>query len=552
MRAFLIFLALAVVWTWPAAWSGGLVGSRADAWSTAWTLDAAPRILWHGGIDPLTAWPAGGDYRRLDSWVFAAVGVLGAWLPAETLHAAVGVLGTTISAWAAHRLAISAGATEPWSWLAGIVYAFSGVNAMVLVEGYTYFLLDPWLPLTAAGGLGILRVAEPEVLSQIMQGGAASAQSLRSVSLAGWQLGMGWALSLLTSAYVGLAASVMVGAFLVVLGSRLVGRRAARLRTVGRALRPALFPVGLSVGVGLLIWGIPWMMAPSSSRIEGSPVAGSAYLMAWGWASEAMDTLGHPVTATLPGTALALTMLAPRLLPRNPHIFPLALTGLAGFVLALGPSFSLDPTGSPIPLPFRVFELLGIAHDIRFPARFLWLLGLGAGVCAALVATELTRRGARATRVILVTALVEAFLGTGLPGRLRTLNTEVPSAYMAARGPILDVYPESEMDGGVDIRTVALACWYQTGHQQAIAENCVATDARQHTRVAYVRELADALGSGREPELPAFAAIVLHADYFLPADRERLVTALTRRHGAPVESHDGGEHVLLFHTGAAP
>ncbi len=516
-RSFLIFFVLAVAWTWPAAGADGLVGLRTDAFASAWTLDAAPRIFAHAGLDPSSAWPEGADYRRLDSWIFAMIGLLGWFIPAARLHALSAVLGVAVSAWAAHALAVRCGARPPWSWIAGISFGFSGTAATAMIEGSVYLLIIPWLPLCARGAVCVIR-------------GPGTRRD-------GLIAGLGWSLSLLTSVYVGLGASVLLLAFAA---AALLFRGPVAAGWSSAGARDAAIGFGAAASLGLLVWGVPWVAGVDAQPLEADALSVSAYVLRWGWAPLNIDAYGHATTAALPTPAIALAFLARRVLPGEPVVLPFALAALAGFVLALGPEIG------GVPLPLQLFHLLGIGDEIQFPARFLWLTDLGAGVLGALVASRLGASFPRRATVLVAAALLHSLAGSRLPWRLRELDVSVPSAYAAARGPVLDLFPESELNGGMDVRAAHLACWYQTGHRLPIAENCLPSRARKHPRILWSREVFAGLAEERPLELPAFDAIAVHADWFWPSDRVRLLSNLTRRYGQPVESHDAGEHLVVF------
>ncbi|MFZ5475840.1 MAG: hypothetical protein ACOZNI_03620, partial [Myxococcota bacterium] len=140
--------ALAIAWTWPAVVTDGLVGRQPDAAGTAWFLSAAPRLA-ESLRDPLTGWPAGVEYGRPDSWTMIVLGALLDGASPARVHAWVGVLGVFASAWAAEGFARALGAKAPWSLVAGAAFAFGGLAGTAWLEGYTYHLADPWLPLFA-------------------------------------------------------------------------------------------------------------------------------------------------------------------------------------------------------------------------------------------------------------------------------------------------------------------------------------------------------------------------------------------------------------------
>jgi len=488
-RAFLAYLPLAILFTWPAAVAGDLPGLHADTYVGAWALSAAPRILAGLGHDALTAFPAGADYLRFDTWVLAVVATAFQWLPVARLHALLAVLGLALSATAAEALARAAGARSPWSLLAGLAYAFSGIAATAYLGGTAYFLLDPWLPLCA---LGLLSRRDPLAV-------------------------VGFAGALYTSAYTGLCAGLV---FLVL------------------ARRPGPW---LGAALASVPWAVAYALGARGQDAAGALAQASANVLSWGWPSPMVDVDRNSFTVSLPATALALAVVAPVVLRRSAAWKPFALLAALGSVLALGPRLALGPDGGGVPMPFALLDLLGLGAAIRFPARFLWCTGLGLGVVAALVCTRLAEGRPRATLVLLACALVDALVGTGLPGRAGTRLAAVPSAYAGAGGPVLDLFPEPLDRTGTDHRFRALACYYQSGHGWPIAEDCVATNPALNPRAELAREV---LASGWVPE--GFSAVALHADLFHPADRARAGARLSPLDPDPVVSTDGGERIQLY------
>ncbi len=200
----LVFLLLAVIWTWPAILAPGLVGRMPDAAGTAWFLWASPRLLLNLH-DGLTGWPAGVTYGRPDSYLLLLVGPLLSWVGPARAHAWIAVFGLAASAWGAEAFARTLGARAPWSGLAGLAFAFTGLASSALLEGYVYHLVNPWLPLLA---LSWFRATRPK--GTVGQGLAAA---------------LFFVLCLLTTAWMALAAMPLVVGFL-----------AAALLRQGRAL----------------------------------------------------------------------------------------------------------------------------------------------------------------------------------------------------------------------------------------------------------------------------------------------------------------------------
>jgi hypothetical protein len=516
----LVLACLAILWTWPASVAGSefLVGRHLDLPGTVWFISAADRLIFtlH---DPLTAWPTGATHTRLDSWVLLVLSALSGFLDPVRVHALLQVGGVFISAWAAEACARAIGAKAPWSWLAGLSFAFSGLAATALLEGHVYHLVNPWLPgfawawWVATGPDG----------------------SARQGTLAG---GL-WVGCLLTSAYTGLAAS------LVAIGLAIGGltRRELTPRTVGGALAvvvPAIAIYGALFAAGDLHAGAA---ADALNR-------GSANLVNLAGPTAELDRNGNSLSATVHASILALVLVAPVVLRDEARWKALLGTAIAALILACGTVLG-TPRTAFFPLPLGLVDAWVGLDFLRFPARLMWAWSLCAGLVAARVATVLAKRQPLATSVLLVVALIDVFWVIQMPGRQRTQIAATPSAYTHAQGAILDLYPEYVGPVG-DWNTwfQGLACLYQVGHHQPIVNDCLATDSAADPGQRLAREARRRLLAGESiSNLMAdweIDAIAWHPDLFTPGDRRRLAERLLVLDPHPQRSTDGGDHVVLY------
>ena len=513
---------LAVAWTWPGLVTPDLLSVHSDVYGTAWFVGSAGR-LFPGFVDPLAAWPEGATYGRPDSWTLALLGWL---LPlgAAKLHALVGVVGVWLSGWAAAAFAEDLGAKAPWSWLAGSAFACSGLAATALLEGYSYHLLDPWLPLCALFWLRACR------------GGGAKEGALA---------GLFFLLTLLTTAYLGVAASLVLACFALAAGRELSPK------AVGGLVGVVTLPLGLYVYAFLNAPGDPGSTMGGLGRVLDTLFLNLSRAVG---ATVETDHSERHATLALLGAVPALAVLAPRVLgSRRKAPLTLRALGLAGvvsLVIALAPRFDPSPLAG-LPVVGRAAELLGHAL-LRFPERFAWSWYLCGGVLAALVLERIARKHRRAALVLLVAGFVDAFWIVGLPFRQGTLPSGVPSAYQGGDGPVFDLWPEDPHEGtGWALRATSTDCWYQLEHGRAIGDHCV-TPAYESPRLALTPWVLEQALEGRVGEaadqLAAFGYehLVLHTDPFHPADRARLEHALAHVDPDPVESRDGGERVLAY------
>ncbi len=539
-----LFLLLAVAWTWPAAVAGDslLVGRNFDLPGTLWFLDAIPRL----GLDledPLTGFPGGHAYGRPDSFTLFLFGPLGQLVPVGALHGWLQVLGVTVSAWAAEAFAREVGARAPWSLLAGLGFAFGGLATTVLLEGHVYHLLDPWLPLF---GLTWWRATRP--------GGTAAQGALA---------GLFFALTLLSSGYLGIAGSV-VAVGLAVGG---LARWGLDRRDPSRAAPFPWKPL-LAAALVVAVVAVPYAMQFLVS--EGQDITDyqrfgvsrreflrtrSANLVRLAGPTWGLDTYDHSNAMTLSATVLALVAVAPWVLEGKRGWGTLMGTALAGLILPMGTEIGSAELGT-LPLPLALVADTRLSEFIRFPMRLGWGWMLCGSVLAAWTATRLSERLGRRAWIIGGLALAEVFFVHGMPERQRSQLAQVPSVYDEAEGAVIDLYPEAPArEYELNAWFAAWACYYQTGHGRAIADDCVGTHSMRNPRIDKERQLIAALLADDAASVRRLArgwgyeTLALHADLYPQGDRDRLMAVLAQLDPAPKVSLDGGERILAYAVG---
>jgi hypothetical protein len=527
------FLVMATLFTWPAARldPGTLVTRHFDLYVSIWLMEQAvdgfPRLLAAGA-----GWPSGESLARADSMLMLALawagrGLLSGWLLASLFT----WLGPALNAIAAEHCARRVLAVQrPWSLLAGLAFGFSGIAALAVLEGHVYFLLAFWLPL---------------MITTAWTGPEEGLPWARGLLLGGL-----WAMALLSSAYLGIPATLLLGVLVV-----------ARPRRVLR-----LLPTAAVVALPVATWYL-WVFShgaagpdqPKPELILAVGTATVANLTTW---SAHLDAVGHSLGAPLAFTSLVLLGFAPLLLRHHGGWRALALLAVAALLLCFGRTFQLTAGGPSLPSPAALLVHLPGVEVFRFPIRFAWLYTLCGGLVAAAALQALARRlPPWAVAPVLLLAAGEALVGTGLPWRVDRAIAAAPSAYDAAPADlaVLDLYGRSldGTDSELEMWTRSLGCYYQAQHGRPVLELCVDTEV-DSPRERLEAQLGSLLlgpqasreavsGAARELAHRGVGAVVLHHDFLRSADAQALHAGLTAMLGpAAASSTDGGERVSLF------
>jgi len=510
------FVLVSAAWSYPAVLldPGRLPGRHFDLLPALWLADQAPRVgtdLFHA----TSAWPEGETLARLDSWVFLALSwLLRPLLSASTIVGLVAWLGPALTAFAAERCAaLGFGVSRPWSLVAGLATGFSGVMASAALEGQVPHVLEPGLPLV----LGAAWLA------------SGSDGRLRH----GLWAGLGASLALLTTAYHGLVAVVV----LVVLGLRALttGWRAVLHHCAALVV---LLPV---TGWLALTYRAGAGDTVPPRRIVDLARLGSASLdslLTW---TPTVDVVGHSVGAPTGALVAAGLLLGWR--ARGARW----LLGLAavGLLLALGPVWrlELDDAGMPSPLSFLWLPPLGAV--LRFPVRFAWLTAMCGGVAAALLLDRARPTGLFRVAALSV-ALLDVFVVTGMPGRQGEIAA--PVSLGEGEGAVLDLYGLAAWPEQSDVEMWARneSCARQLAHGQPVLERCIGTSvASPRVRVAtwllprLMRPQGPPADTSRRLAAAGVGSVVLHRDWFRAEDLPTLQAVLGELLGPPATESGG-------------
>ena len=510
----LVYLAFSILWSWPLILDpfSSVVSLHFDQLPAAWLVHAAPSF--RDGISELSAWPAGEPLVRLDSFLFLILAMLLQGLvPGLFLTNLFVLLGPVCSAWAAEKLAREGLKVEgPAALLAGLAFGFAPLATVAVLEGHVYYLLNPWLPLCV---LHLLR------------------NTPRDDAWAG----LHWLLCLLTTAYMGVNATL--------LGGVLVFYRFFKIEK-----RIPWYFLGICGVSGLLYAALFVAGGGQHSREEGDALvrlgsASLATLVAWNpW----MDLNRHSLAPAVGVAPLALALLSPAI--RLPGWKLWLGLGLGCLVLAVGPVLELGVARMEA-WPTLLYPLLkaGLFDTYRFPIRFAWVSSL----CLGLLAARLVARSRWPGLFVALVAIDCLFL-SGAFLRMRAHPLPIPSLYqLLPAGAVLELYPEV---GGTQedmaFYQQNLSCYYQVGHGHPILERCLNTDMAQSPRLAAGRELQhrllDSEGSVRDAlNALQVKSVMVHLDLFQSHERGDIVSGLNNALGPPLgESRDGGEWLMAW------
>lgn len=500
-----------------------LVQSNFDGFGSGW-------LLWALGPadQPLPT--------RTDTFSFAVVGgtLAHVFAPATAYHLSslLGLLvSVTAAAWVAGRVL---GLGPAGQLLAGVATSLGPLSGTAVTEGHGGWLLAPGLPLLL---------------------GACLHRSERPWRGAALVVGAG-VLCALQSGYV----AVMAGTVVVLL---LGPDPRQLLRVAALAIGPALIYARLVLpdaqdGVaGALPWS--WYV----DQLAALPPSDVATLDTLLGAPPRAGLLLHGARHALGGGLLVGGLLVP-LLRRDPVGLRLAAVGGVGLVLALGPELVVTaleggPDGAG-PLPFAWAVALAPPLALfRFPVRFLWLWSAAAGLGTARSLGWLQGRSPVLAAALGGLVLLECLALGMRPTEDRSTLASVPSATdaLAPADVVLDLWPLHAPGHPLGLELKELGCWGQTVHGARLPVPCLDVAVDRAPLYPLHRALAQALVEGSEPppELDRFAitAVAWRPDAAAPELRARISATLTGWWGAPVaESHDAGEHVLLFRRREAP
>ena len=500
LLSFVFFIGVSL---WFQRFGLGLKGIPAvyhDALGSYWMIGRSG--VWDGFFDSTTQFPIGTDYRSLDSYTL--------WLSAQVLsflepHALYGlwiVLGPALSGCSAELLARECDVKAPWSLMAGLVFAFSGLVQNALLEGQIYQTLLVGLPCLV---ISIRRFLASGTFSWL------------------WWMGsvFSFALCMFTSSYIG------ASALLLMLGWWLGSKGWKDIRTV-------------YVILGIL--PVLWFQYQSMSSVDGLGVRDAMKVSIgslswdnfWG-ASPEMFRERHSIALGLSIVGCVLSMLSITSMIRKKQMTkwtPLLCMGGVSLLFAMGPTWHIDAeTGWTFFAMEWIYGLPGVS-SIGFPIRLAQPFVLMMAVLSAFGLQRLVKQ----TPIAMV-LLPLAFWNLDtmdFSNRQKVWPIDAPVLETVPEGAaIFTLYPEAydRIQGSdADIELYMQDCVAQVSHGHPISNHCISVDVHGSQSKHLQQKILSAIVEHRSVweilEPLGIQHLLIYPEWFLPNDRERVQRAL--------------------------
>lgn len=435
-----LYLALAVLGTWPVAWHAGgrLPGTGGDAEMNAWNLWYVARVASREEPSIFTT-------RRLfhptgTSLHFHTLNLGGALLVLPLLASGAGLAAAYTALWLmTYVLSALGAALLAWrttshrgaSVVAGLLFAFCPFRT-AHGTGHLDLLGTQWLPLFAA--LGLTCLAPP--------GAAPPGRRLRDAALAGACFG----LASLTSWYFMVDLAILGGLAAVWLATQRSRPPLVPLLVLAVVASALVLPVALPM-IGRARAGASYYLPTEHDY----PADLLGFLLPPG-----RSLLGRPLAAAIAGgsgtftgnavegdVALGWTCLALAALGWRRSSSLWKLSAIAFGVLSLGPELTIAAHPTGLPLPAALLSQVPFVKGARVPSRFVIMVSLSlvppAAAGLARLAERWPRRGLALLSAVAALALVEL---APLPYPSTAAAIPAPYAAMGAdpqAGAVMDV-----------------------------------------------------------------------------------------------------------------
>jgi hypothetical protein len=533
MKSWLLWVAVAIVFCSPfnIGWTDGLPMLHFDHEGMLWLVGMSEYI--QRSEIMISGWPLGQSNTHLDSLLLLwTAKITSAGNHPYLFMYLVTILGLSLSAWSAQRLSQElAPESTRWSWAAGMLYGFQALYTVSILEGHVYLLWTFWLPL---GWWGLHRLLNENHITHIL-----------------WVVGC-WIAALLTSAYVGLCATLLYTLYGVWHWRKLhrgfIASTVALL-TVGSIYAWRLFSANLNDNQ------MSEAREPTSALQELQ--AGSSTLsnlVVW---DPSVDMVQHSLAPTLGWLPLCMMLFAPWVLSRRQWAFNITLSAMA-LLLSFGPTLSITPEHTLFPSPLYPLFNNSVGFFIHFPARFLYLSVLGMALLIPSLLHTLYHWAPRRTWMIAAVCILEPTFIYGLPFRQGLSPIQHPSVYdSTAEGlAILELIPRFDDSHLLEaLRLKNKICAYQIHHRRTLINECLGKNPmgkmEEHLRESLLDPRQSTDWTRPLMEL-GVGTVVLHADLWPPRKRTEILEHLSASLGEANEHIDGGEHLIVWTLPTTP
>lgn len=537
-----IALLLSIVFTWPIAFSTDINISRQfDVYTLVWLLDASGYI--ENGQFSMNNFPFGQNIGQMDSWLALIIGWLNhSILPTWILLNWMTIGANTLSILGAHTLAREFGISWKSSWIAGILFALGGLNLIALLEGSWYLLGVGWIPY-----IGVL--------------------CKRYENNPSWKLSLGittlWTGALLTSAYIGLCATLFLGMYIFLFREQkqsftedVSGKPLSNFFSTLRAWKFPVLGCGL---VGMAYTAFFLYLNAQSRFLDGLGHAdnwqhyGSGNLENFLFWTPNTDIVQHSLAPMTSIFVVATLCFAPILL-FGWKWKPWWITAIISTVLAFGFTMGFGEEDMQIQwvlYPFAKSTWLSFLH---FPMRLQWVSSLCAGVLLAKIADRYDNYRTHTSTVLIAFALIDAFVVQGTIFRKANTPNVTPSVYSSvySEGALLELYPIFEGHTGIERLYVKnTLCSYQSTHLRPILMSCIGTSTVDSIDW-WFRSLffADILDKQEIDWKSTFSqlgigTVMMHPNWFSNQDNEILFSTLTQQLGEAQLTGTTSQHPML-------
>ncbi len=469
---------------------------------------------------------------HIDSWLwFGLLWITQNLSPSPHFTIAVSLTGSiALNIWLAKVCASTWGMKELPSWMVGALFGLSGSMLTTILEGGWYLSSRFWLPLTALALYKHQRQTH---------------QWWLLVTITSWTG------ALLTSAYLGMATSILVIILVLYLQPR---------RRSNRWVAQILVPIG-TIGIVytayfLSVQGVRFEDA--SGNIENWTTMGSTTLWNYLLWNPDLDQYGHSLGPVGNVFVLFALLTSPWMkLPSSWRVW--WIMGWIGIVLSVGFQLSLVDEEIGIPWILQLILHRDWVSFIHFPVRFHWLTDLsGAMLFALLISSKLNALWMHRTLLLLI--CINQFIIQGWFDRMGDKPLPTISAYSHASqtGALFELYPVFTRHSNVEPLYIKnLLCLQQLVHHRPLLISCMGTETEGSVDWQ-VRGLffSDALSDGKNtnskqdwtellPKL-GIGTLVFHSDWFETSDRVLLNETLETWFGQPSYNDDDGILIWTF------